>query len=81
MMTSFDYKYQNAFRCNLCYADSQKKNTEYNSLPQSIMIMIMIIIIITIYYYYYSALRQAIVFQPRPQGPPREKSGGPWGQG
>ena len=40
--------YQNAFRCNLCYVDlcharailHKRKNTEYNSLPQSIMVVL-----------------------------------------
>ena len=48
MMTSFDYNYQNAFRCHLCYADLcharaillKRKNTEYNSLPQSILVLV-----------------------------------------
>ena len=33
MRASFDYDYQNAFRCNLCYAGAilhKRKNTEYN---------------------------------------------------
>ena len=44
-MTSFDYNYQNTFRCNLCNVHScharairhKRKNTGYNSLPQSIL--------------------------------------------
>ena len=40
--------YQNAFRCSLCYADlcharailHKRKNTEYNSLPQSILVLV-----------------------------------------
>ena len=48
MMASFDYSYQNAFWCNLCYADlcharailHKRKNTEYNSLPQSILVTV-----------------------------------------
>ena len=46
-MTSFDYNYQNAFRCNLCSVDGVtherffiKENTEYNSLPQSILVVV-----------------------------------------
>ena len=47
-MTSFDYNYHNAFRCNLCSTDSchaqamfhKRKNTEYNSLPQSILVLV-----------------------------------------
>ena len=47
-MASFDYNYQNAFRCNLCYADlcharailHKRNNTEYNSLPQSILVVV-----------------------------------------
>ena len=49
MMASFDYNYQNAFRCNLCNADLcharvilQKKKTEYNNLPQSILVLVVI---------------------------------------
>ena len=45
-MTS--YNYQNAFCCKLCYADlchawallHKRKNTEYNSLPQSILVVV-----------------------------------------
>ena len=46
-IVSFDYNYQNAFRCNLCSADlfhtrailhNRKKYPEYNSVPQSIMV-------------------------------------------
>ena len=37
MAPSFDYNDQNAFRCNLRYAD-----TEYNSLPQSILVLVVI---------------------------------------
>ena len=44
-MASFEYNYQNAFRCNLCSADfcharailHKRKYTEYNNLPQSIL--------------------------------------------
>ena len=40
-------KYQNAFRSNICYADlcharailHKRKNTEYNSVPQSILVV------------------------------------------
>ena len=47
-MTSFDYNYQNAFRCKLCYADlchtrvilHKRKNIEYSSLPQSILVLV-----------------------------------------
>ena len=47
-MTSFGYNYQNAFRCNLCNADlcharvilHKRTNTEYNSLPQSILVVV-----------------------------------------
>ena len=48
-MAPFDYNYQNAFRCNLCNADlcharailhKEKKNNEYNSLPQSILVLV-----------------------------------------
>ena len=47
-MTSFDYNYQNAFHCNLCYANlvihewffTKEKDTEYNGLPQSILVAV-----------------------------------------
>ena len=44
MMASFDY---NTFCCNLCIVDVsltnyslQRKNTEYNILPQSILVVV-----------------------------------------
>ena len=48
MAPSFDYNDQNAFRCtSLCRfvsrmgdSSQQKKNTEYNSLPQSILVIV-----------------------------------------
>ena len=48
-MASFDYNYQNAFCCNLCYADlchtavisHKRKPTEYNSLPLSILVVVL----------------------------------------
>ena len=48
MMTSFDYNYQNAFCYKLCYVDlchtqgilHKRKNTKYNSLPQSILVLL-----------------------------------------
>ena len=47
-MASFAYNYQNALRCNLCYADlchaqailDKEKNTENNSMPQSILVIV-----------------------------------------
>ena len=46
MMTSFDYNYHNAFRCNVCNADLchvrlyKRNNTEHISLPQSILVVV-----------------------------------------
>ena len=34
---SFDYNYQNAFRCNLCYADLFHARA-IHSVPQSVMV-------------------------------------------
>ena len=47
-MTSFNYNYQNAFRCNLWYADlcharailHKRTSTGYKSLPQSILVVV-----------------------------------------
>ena len=45
---SYDYNYQNAFRCSVCNVDlcharailHKRNNTEYNSLPQSILVLV-----------------------------------------
>ena len=47
MMMSFDWNYQDALRCNLCNADlchariilHKRRNSEYDSLPQSILVV------------------------------------------
>ena len=48
-LASFDYDYQNAFRCNLCYSHlcharvilhKREKNTEHYSVPQSILVVV-----------------------------------------
>ena len=40
MMTSFDYNYQNAFRCSLCSADlCHARAILHKSLPKSILVL------------------------------------------
>ena len=60
-MSSFDYNYQNALRCSLCYADlcharailHKRTNTECNSLPQSILVLVVKDVIMKMAYYKY----------------------------